>query len=79
MSYSPKQWRAINNYLTKNNLRPELSAFPVVRYSSRETGEIGEVHITSLEDFYTADRERAKRQKAEERKEERRNLRRGGV
>lgn len=78
MSYSVKQWRAIDHFLKKNGYRPELSAFPVVRYTSRATGEAGEMHITTIEDIYTGDRERQKRELAEARKEERRKKRKGG-
>jgi hypothetical protein len=62
MSYSPKQWRAINHYLTKNDLKPELSLFPVIRATNKKTGEIVEMHISNIEDFHTADKLRAKAQ-----------------
>lgn len=48
MSYSPKQWRAISYYLEKNNLRPELSAYPVIRFTDKITRELGELHISTL-------------------------------
>lgn len=62
MSYTPKQWRAISHYLKKNNLRPEISAFPVVRFTNKNTGKTGELHISNIEDFYVADKERSKRE-----------------
>lgn len=68
MSYTAKQWRAISHYLKKNNLRPELSAFPVVRFTNKETGEPGDIHISNIEDVYIADREKAKRLAREEAK-----------
>lgn len=71
MSYSPKQWRAIQLWLDKNNLRPELSPFPTIRGTNRDTGEVVQLHISNIEDFYTADKERQKREKREAKKAER--------
>jgi hypothetical protein len=72
MSYSPKQWRAINHYLKKNSLIPQISAFPFVRYTNRDTKEPGEEHITNIELLYDADREKAKREAREEAKQTKR-------
>lgn len=72
MSYSPKQWKAINHYITKHNLTPELSAYPVVRFTDKKTGELSEIHINNIEDFYTADKERSKREAKENAKENKR-------
>lgn len=68
MSYSAKQWRAINHFLKKNNARPELSAFPMLRYTDKATGKSAEMHITNIEDFYDADRARDKQAAREEAK-----------
>lgn len=68
MSYSPRQWRAIKLWLETNNLRPELSVFPVVRATNKATGEIIELHISGIEDLYTGHKERQKREAREAKK-----------
>jgi hypothetical protein len=77
MSYSSYQWRCINHYLKKNNAIPQLSAFPVVRFTNRETKEEGEANIQHIEDVYIADREKAKREASEARKAQNRKEKRG--
>ena len=73
MAFSPKQWRAIKMYMDNHDVRPELSVFPFVRFSNKTDGEIQSLHITALEDFYFAQKERDKRLKSEERKTARKN------
>lgn len=72
MAYSPKQWRAIRLYIAKNKVRPQLSAFPYLRFIT-EGGEEQKVHISSLEDLYTAHQEQEKRQKAADRRLEKKS------
>lgn len=72
MSYSPKQWRAIKQYAEKNNVVPQLSAFPYLRFMDK-AGVVTTLHINTLEDFYAAARERQKRAAREATKAERAN------
>lgn len=69
MAYSPSQWKAIDNYLFKHrNLRPELSAYPVLRFSDKVTGEITEEHIQTLEDWYSGQRKEDQRERAKQKR-----------
>lgn len=73
MALQAKQLKAINWYCTENNLRPELSAFPEYFFTNKETGERTSKSISTLVDWYDADRERVNRQKAAEAREGRNN------
>lgn len=63
MSYTPKQWRAIAWYSKRDNITPQLSAWPNVSFKDPE-GLVRTVHIQSLSDWYDADRKEADREKA---------------
>lgn len=73
MAYSPKQWRAINHWLKTNGLVVQLSAFPILLRALNTSGEIEEMHISSLEDQYNGWLEQEKRRKAQERREAKKN------
>lgn len=69
MSYSAKQWRVIRWYSKRNDLRPQLSAWPNVRFLTKDDKYV-EHHIASLTDQYDAHlkqgsmaRSRARKQK----------------
>lgn len=68
MAYTPKQWRAIKLYSETNNVVPQLSAFPNIRFMDKQ-GEITTLGITNLELLYEGFKEREKREKAQERRE----------
>ena len=72
MGYSPRQWRAIALYIKKNHLRPELSAYPMLRFTNLDSQEVIEVHISTLEDLYDGERSRKKAEAREEAKEKKR-------
>lgn len=54
MSYSPNEWKAIGWWATKNNLVPQLSARPTVRFKSRDTGIESSRQIFGLKTEYEA-------------------------
>lgn len=65
MAYSPRQMRAIANHAKKWDLRPQLSANPVVTFLTRGS-EIVTENITTLCNWYDADRKRAANEQAKE-------------
>lgn len=71
MSYNAKQWRAIRYYINKKDLKPQLSAFPFLRFLDSGGNESIE-HITTLEIAYEGHQLEEKRRKSEEAKETKR-------
>jgi hypothetical protein len=68
MSRTPKQDKAIQHQLSKG-FRPEMSVYPIYRFTNKETGEVVEHSIQTLVDWMDADKKAEARQKREEAKQ----------
>jgi hypothetical protein len=64
MSYTAKQWRAINWIVKRDSLRPAISAWPKVRLQ-RPDGTVLEETITTIVDWYDQARKREAKAKAQ--------------
>lgn len=64
MSYTAKQWRAINWIVKRDKLVPQISAWPRVRFK-RPDGTILEEFITDIVAWYDNHLEQQKRVKRE--------------
>lgn len=64
MSYTAKQWRAINWIVKREKLVPQLSAWPNVQFL-RQDGTILEERISTIVDWYDNARAIEKREASE--------------
>lgn len=69
MGLSPKQVRAVQHFIKSGPYRPELSSYPLYRFTNKDTNEVVTHNISTLVDWYVADRERERRQSAQEKRE----------
>lgn len=69
MSYTSKQWKAINWIVKRDNLKPQISAWPLVRFT-RPDGTVLEESITTIADWYDNAKAQQKRANQQARKEE---------
>jgi len=70
MSDTAKQWRAINWLIERDDLSPQLSAYPRVRFK-RPDGTTFEEHITDIVAWYDNYLEQEKRARAKARRQKR--------
>lgn len=67
MAYSPTQWKAIQRFQKLHNAKPQLSAYPNVRFLMSD-GSIQEHNIGSLVDQYVGNKKKEASENAKERR-----------
>ena len=56
----PSQWKAMQYYIEKHNLKPQLSAYPIMQFLN-EKGESEAHHIDHIVMEYNRDKKEAKK------------------
>lgn len=69
MAFSAAQWKAIKWFADSQDLIPQMSAYPIVTFKDRGTGELVAHNISSLEISFTGHKMASRRAKTQETKD----------